>query len=188
MTVINVGLIAMALTALYTQDDTVDAIRFIIRLTARTSLILFLFAFVASGAFRLSPSPATAWLRANRRYFGLAFAWSHLMHLAAIFALMEIAPTIFMKLTNIVAYIGGGIAYGFILMMVATSFHWTAKWIGVAAWTWIHKVGMWYIWASFVLNFGKRIPMSALYIAPVTLLVIAGVIRVFASFRKSALA
>ena len=63
-----------------------DGLRAVVRLTARTSLLLFLLAFAASAAYRLRPGPGTRWLLANRRYVGLSFASSHLVHLLAIVA------------------------------------------------------------------------------------------------------
>src|SRR5262249_60975861 len=51
-----------------------DGFRAVIRLTARTSLVLFLLAFTASAAFRARRGPATDSLLANRRYLVLSIS------------------------------------------------------------------------------------------------------------------
>ena len=86
-----VGWAALALVimtgALLTVWGTEEAgIRVLIRATARTSFTLFILAFVASALRRAWRSRVSAWLLANRRYLGVSFAVSHLLHLAAIFA------------------------------------------------------------------------------------------------------
>ena len=64
-------------------------IRVVIRATARTSFVLFMLAFVASALRRAWRNDATAWLLANRRYVGVSFGISHVIHLLAIFAEFE---------------------------------------------------------------------------------------------------
>ena len=85
--VVGTAVTALALTAFVLTPDPVEGTRLAIRLTARTSLALFLLAFTASALVRLRPSPFTHWLRANRRYVGVSFAVSHAVHLAAVIAL-----------------------------------------------------------------------------------------------------
>lgn len=183
--VIGAVLIAMSVAAYLLAPDPVAGVRLVIRLTARTSLALFLLAFVASALVRLFPSEFTQWLRGNRRYFGVSFAISHFVHLSAIFTLARLDYGVFLQLTNIVAYVGGGLAYVFITLMVATSFDRTAALIGRQAWLWLHTAGMWYIWLSFALNFGKRIPLHAGYVLPVMLIVLAAAVRLFSTLKSS---
>jgi len=71
---------------------TEPGVRLVIRATARTSVALFLAAFLASTLRRRWPGPATSWLLQNRRYVGLGFAVSHLLHLLAILELYDVAP------------------------------------------------------------------------------------------------
>ena len=72
--------------------EPVDQVRGVIRITARTSVALFLLAFTASSLWQLWPNAWTRWQRQNRRYLGVSFAASHGIHLAALVALYRIAP------------------------------------------------------------------------------------------------
>src|SRR5207244_2311604 len=78
---------AMAAAILAVAGAGPDGIRVLIRATARTSVVLFSAAFVASSLARTAPGPATRWLLVNRRYVGVSFAVSHLAHFLAILAL-----------------------------------------------------------------------------------------------------
>lgn len=176
---IGAGLVLMAGAAFLLADDPVAGTRLAIRLTARTSLILFLAAFTSAALFRLFPARPTRWLRANRRYLGVAFAVSHLVHLAAILTLARLDPELFGQLTNIVSFLGGGLAYLAILLMAATSFDRTAALIGPRVWRWLHLTGGWYILLSFALNFGKRVPGDPLYLLPVALIALAAGLRLW---------
>lgn len=161
-----------------------DGLRAVIRLTARTSLVLFLLAFSASSLARLFPGAMTGWLLQNRRYVGLSFAFSHAIHFAAIVALARTDYETFHRLTNIVTYLGGGLAYVFIVLMVLTSFDRTAALLGHRSWRWLHVTGMWYLWLSFALNFGKRIPQGAGYAVPVSFILLALLLRLLAMRRR----
>ena len=44
--------------------------------------------------------------------------------------------------------------------MTATSFDRTAAWLGPAQWRLLHLVGGWYIWMSFAVAIGKRLPQG----------------------------
>lgn len=160
-----------------------EGLRAVIRLTARTSLVLFLLAFSASSLARLFPGAFTRWLVGNRRHVGMSFAFSHAVHLAAIVALARTDFETFHRLTNIVTYLGGGLAYVFIALMAVTSFDRTAALLGRNAWRRLHSIGMWYLCLSFALNFGKRIPLDAGYALPVALIVLAILLRLVAMRR-----
>jgi methionine sulfoxide reductase heme-binding subunit len=168
------------------EPNLTEGLRSVIRMTARISLSLFLLAFVASAVVRLLPSGATRWLVCNRRYVGLAFAFSHGVHLVAIVMLARTDPETFHRLTNVVSYVGGGLGYIFIVLMVLTSFDWSAALLGRRAWRLLHTVGMWYLCLSFALNFGKRIPLDAGYAGPVVLVGIAIALRLLALKRARA--
>ncbi|MBN8941634.1 MAG: hypothetical protein J0H01_19160 [Rhizobiales bacterium] len=160
-----------------------EGLRAVIRLTARTSLTLFLMAFVASALARLQPAAPTRWLRRNRRQLGLAFALSHGIHLVAIVLLARRDPLLFWQLTTLGNIVSGGLAYLFIAAMAATSFDRSAAWIGPRAWRLLHWTGTHYIWISFIVANGKRIPASGWYLVPVGLLGIALALRLAAKLR-----
>lgn len=161
-------------------------LRAVIRLTARSSLLLFLAAFTAAALMRLAPAPPTRWLRQNRRQLGLGFALSHLIHLAAIVGLARQDPTLFWQLTTVGSVVSGSIAYLFIVAMAATSFDRSAAWLGPRAWRVLHWTGAHFIAISFIITNGKRIPFSAWYALPVALIVAALVLRLVATLRRQA--
>jgi DMSO/TMAO reductase YedYZ heme-binding membrane subunit len=171
------GLVLGVLAALATSSGGSEGIRLVIRITARTSLVLFCLAFTASALFQACPTIWTRWQRRNRRYLGLAFALSHGLHGLAIIALASTAPTLFKQLSSTGTLISGGLAYLFILAMAATSFDRTAAMIGPKAWRWLHLCGAYYIWLSFMVTFGKRAVMDPFYWPLITVLIAALALR-----------
>lgn len=176
LALISTALACMAL-GLLAFDPSVDGVRRVIRVTARTSLLLFCAAFVASEAWKRFPNALTSWQRQNRRFLGLGFAVSHAIHGAAIIAFAVLDPERFKLASGTGNLISGGIAYGFIALMTLTSFARTAAWIGPRAWKLLHTAGVYYLWVSFMIANGKRIPMSPLYGLPVILLLAAFALR-----------
>lgn len=161
----------------------VAGLRMVIRITARTSLVLFALAFSAQAMLTLWPSVLTRWQRRNRRQLGLAFAVSHTIHAAAILAFAWMDPQGFHEHAMPGTLVSGGIAYAFIVAMAATSFDRTAAWIGPAAWRTLHWLGGYYLWVSFIVTNGKRIGQSPLYALPVVLMLIVLLLRIAARRR-----
>ena len=161
--------------------DHVAGVRLVIRLTARISLGLFLAAFTASALVRTWPSNTARWLLANRRWLGLSFAWSHLIHLLAIFALVRSDSALFWTLTNPVSLTGGSITYLFIAAMAATSFNGAVRALGPHRWALLHRTGSWMIWLVFLISNAKRIPISGWYAGPCLLLIAAAALRLLVS-------
>ncbi len=170
------ALMALAVLAL---DPGVDGVRRVIRATARTSLLLFCMTFLATAAWNRFPNAWTGWQRRNRRYLGLGFAVSHGIHAAAILLFAVLDPERFHMASGTGNIISGGIAYVFIVLMSLTSFNRTAAWIGPRAWNILHTSGAYYVWISFMITFGKRIPMSPLYILPLILLMAVLALRLW---------
>lgn len=162
------GLIAVLLLllsggAVLAAPDPVHQARWVIQLTAWTSLLLFGLAFTASSLVRLLPSPTTRWLRRQRRYLGVSFAVSHLIHLVCILALMNLDYVLFLQLTNRMTVVAGGGAYVMILLMTLTSFDWMVALLGPKAWGWLHLIGGWYVWMAFTVSMGKRVGQGPVY-------------------------
>lgn len=177
---------AMALLTLSALGWTTDCYRLVIRETARTSLALFLTAFLASSFAARWPGGWSRWLRANRRYVGLSFAMSHAIHLAAIVALARTDPGTFGMLSTKGSIIAGSTGYLAIALLASTSFDRAVAWLGPRLWQRLHTVGAWYIWVSFVFTNGKRIPESGWYALPVALLAAALVLKLATSRSKRA--
>lgn len=143
-----VGAMVAAVFAAHGTAD-LEAVRQALRLTARTSLALFLLAFAASSLRRLWPVPATAWLLRNRRYVGVSFAASHFIHLGLVASLLRFDPARFDSLLGLVP--GAG-AYLWLAAMTATSFDRMRAWLGQTWWRRLHLTGSWWIWAVFAGN------------------------------------
>lgn len=157
----------------------VEGVRLLIRLTARTSLVLFLAAFTASAAAARWPAGPARWMLRRRRPLGLAFALSHAIHLAAIVAFARLDPPAYELATRMTSLVTGGLAYAFIAAMAATSSDAAVAWLGTRAWRRLHRVGAWYLWISFAVAFGKRLPQSPGYVAPLALLLLALALRLW---------
>src|SRR3954452_8219571 len=84
LAVLTLSLIALSLWIASMRNFEVEGVRMVIRYTARSSLLLFCLAFSASALHRLWPNPFSRWQLCNRRYLGLSFAVSHLIHAIAI--------------------------------------------------------------------------------------------------------
>ncbi len=177
-------LVGGAIAIVAAHGGSVEGVRLVVRITARTSLLLFALAFTASAMIRLWPGTFTRWQRANRRQLGVSFAVSHLVHAAALIALASLDRALFMSLTTPVSLASGGLAYVFIVAMAATSFDQTAAMIGPRAWRLLHTVGAWYIWLSFVVAYGKRAPLSAFYWPFFAIVIALLVVRLMARYMR----
>ncbi|MCQ2028937.1 hypothetical protein EA797_14310 [Stutzerimonas zhaodongensis] len=175
------GLIAalvavMSATAIAVQPDLIEGLRSAIRFTARSSFVLFLIAFTASAFAVLVPSPISKALVRERRFIGLAFAFSHLVHAVLIYAYGQL-NTEFWPARTVANNIPGGTAYAFILLMALTSFKGPARLLGPKAWKALHVTGMWIIVAVFAFSNFKRIAMSDWYVLPFGLICAAVAVR-----------
>ncbi|HZP41594.1 MAG TPA: hypothetical protein VFD84_08765 [Candidatus Binatia bacterium] len=159
------------------------AIRFALRATARTALVFFLAAFVASAAARTWPGARTRWLLANRRYLGVGFAVTHLAHAAAILAFAALLADEFRAEEPFVVLVAGGIGYLFVLALLATSFDRTAAWLGPRRWARLHTVGVHYLWAVFFVTYVPQAARGPVHAAAAALVVGALGLRLAARRR-----
>lgn len=180
-------LAAMAVAFLSLHSD-VEGLRLVIRATARTSLVLFALAFSAAALVQLAPGEATRWQRRNRRYLGVSFAVSHALHLAALIVLARTDSELFWALTTPANIVLAGAAYLFIAAMTATSFDWSAGWLGPRRWRLLHLVGGWYVWLSFAVSVGKRVLQGPVYWAMMALMIAVAIARLVAMSRRSKVA
>jgi hypothetical protein len=145
-----------------------EGIRAVIRLTARTSFVLFNAAFAASALARRWPGRGTRWLLANRRQVGVSFAVSHLVHLVAILALARLM-TVADDATVVIAILG----YVAIAAMTATSFDRTAAWLGPRRWRRLHLTAGYFIWFVFLASYLPRTILESAAYAPFVVVLIA---------------
>ncbi|MEE9876222.1 MAG: hypothetical protein PBU97_05865 [Stenotrophomonas maltophilia] len=117
---VAVVLIAFALAAFAPYPDAAEGSRAAIRVTARTSFLLFLAAFTASSFASLLPGPFTRFLLRERRIIGLSFAFSHLLHAVAITGFGVLNPA-FWPARSALANLPGTVGYIAILALAITS-------------------------------------------------------------------
>jgi DMSO/TMAO reductase YedYZ heme-binding membrane subunit len=154
-----------------------------IRVTARTSVALFLAAFVASACAALLPSRLSKWLLRNRRALGVSFAVSMGVHGALIVALWQTHRESFLASVAPTTLLGGGVGFVFIALMAATSFDRTAALLGRRAWKVLHTVGMYYLWVVFAFSYVPRAQAPA-YALLFGLLLLALGLRLVATARR----
>ncbi|MFS6793761.1 hypothetical protein ABMY87_29190 [Pseudomonas aeruginosa] len=162
--VLAVAVLCMTALVLALQAQPVEGLRSAIRATARSSFALFLAAFLASSLATLVPGPGTRALLRERRYLGLAFAFSHAVHALLILAYWKLFPETFWSGRSVAANIPGSIGYLFILLLTLTSFRTPARLLGPRAWKALHSTGTWVLAGIFCLSFFKRIPMGGWYV------------------------
>jgi sulfoxide reductase heme-binding subunit YedZ len=119
-----------------------------IRWTARFSAVLFLLAFLASSLQRSLHRPWTAALLRERRYIGLGFAVSQLIHLAFIGMAYRWAPSSMGPVDG--AFAIGALGYLFTGLMALTSNDAAVRWLGLKSWRLLHSTGMYLLWAIFI--------------------------------------
>jgi hypothetical protein len=159
----TVAIVAMVGAILALAGTGEHGVRMVIRATARSSVVLFVAAYVARPLRRVWRTPTSAWLLANRRQLGVSFAVSHAAHLLALVALFDWSVRRLVTESDAVTVVFGGIAYVFIALMAATSFDRTAAWLGPRRWKLLHGVGVHWIFAIFLLNFVGSAFVSAWY-------------------------
>jgi methionine sulfoxide reductase heme-binding subunit len=150
-------------------------------LSVRCALPWFLVAFVASSLAALWPNRLTRWLLANRRYFGLAFAFGMGWH----FAFVGYSIVSFGKPFGnaLIAMDVTGLA--FLSALTLTSFRWCARYLSRANWRRLHKAGVYYIWLVFfyIYSAGGRFPHDFEHVAAVAVLLGAVGLRAAAWMR-----
>jgi hypothetical protein len=177
---------AVCLAIVGWMGSDVDTVRFIVRLTARTSAVLFCLAFSAAALYALAPTSLTRWARRNRRYLGLSFAGSHTLHALAIAGYAWVDPVTFNAYMTPFMCIFGGLGYAFVAAMAATSFDRTVAALGPRAWRILHTAGSYYIWLIFLNGFGMRAMADPTYWPKVAIVLAAMAVRLYASTAASA--
>lgn len=174
---------AFTLRWLLTDGDE-ESLRAVVRLTAQTSVVLFCAVFAASSLRALWRHPVSAWLLRNRRYLGVTFAFSHLVHLAALVALALVVPG-FAASLGAVTLVFGGFAYVLIVAMAATSNDRAVAAMGRLSWQRLHRFGAYYLWILFAQSYLPRaLEKSPWYWLPAGLLLAALGLRLVAGWRQ----
>src|SRR5215471_11656673 len=130
-------------------------IRLVLRITARTTFLLFAGAFTADALFALWPTKLAEWLVPNRDRFILGFAASHTVHLGAIIALLITVPVI-PRREIYVLFVGGFVfllLYGLAAAAIARSVGRKLPVVGSAG---FESFAMYTIWLVFASGFVPR--------------------------------
>lgn len=163
----------------------VEELRSMVRATARSSLLCFLLAYTASAWAQLWPGRFSQALLLRRRQWGLLFFTSHLLHAMALIGLQQAAsPALWASLTSTLSYALGGSGYLILSLLALSSNRRTQAWLGAARWQRWHRLGSHWLWLLFLLSNAKRVPLSASYLLPVTLLLGALILRVVAKRER----
>jgi DMSO/TMAO reductase YedYZ heme-binding membrane subunit len=101
-----------------------------------------------------------------------------------IVAFARSSPQQFAENIDTMTLVSGGIAYGFIFAMAATSFDRTAAWIGARRWKLLHAVGSCYIWFIFLMTFAMNASSDPRYWSGVALLAAVMVLRIVARWAR----
>jgi methionine sulfoxide reductase heme-binding subunit len=156
---IETALFGAGLAAFGTDEA---GLRALVRFTVRVSFLVFAVVYAAAPLRRLYPTPATRWLRRNRRYLGVSFAWAHGLHGLAIVLLAQLLGDSFA--VDPATRLGGGLAYLLIAAMALTSFDRTARWLGPRRWGLLHRAGLHWLWFIFALNWTASVSVSLAYL------------------------
>lgn len=187
---LSLTVLLFATSTMLWHSELVEALRSAIRVTARTSFALFLLTFLASSLATLVPTGRTKALLRERRFLGLSFAFSHLVHGILILIYANMFPETFWNGRTATANIPGSVGYLFILLLTITSFPVMVRLLGSNVWKLLHSTGTWVIAAIFCLSFYKRLPLHPWYLIAFSIMVSAIVLKLTAKValraRKSA--
>ena len=184
LTWILVGAVVLLCTANTTIFGfTEESIRVTIRWTARFSAIYFSLAFAASSVHALVQKSWSWWLLMNRKFIGISFAITHLLHLVVLILLQYVYHPVF-TLAKQSSLIGGGLAYVFLVLMLITSFEKTKALISRKQWTLLHTMGGYWIWFIFIKSYWKRATTELEYLPLVALLAGVFFLRLWKALRN----
>lgn len=180
---IGIAILVTTLFILVTDNDLVNSLKTAIRATARFSFILFIITFTASGLLTLVPAPLTKYILRNRKWLGLAFAFSHFVHAVLIFSLACASDdyrSSFSAFDNASGFVG----YAFLVLMTITSFKPTRRFVGERNWRILHTSGMWIFAYIFWKTNYDLLPQSALYVVCLNLMSCAIAVQLIAKIAR----
>ena len=181
----TVGIGVCVLLILLVSGLNEDNLRLLLRVTARSSLLLFLLAFGATSMHLVLRNSATAWTLKNRRYLGVSFAISHFIHLGFIVWLAMVYPEPFFSNTGLSFWIVGGTAYLFITAMAITSFEIPRKWLGEKKWSLLHTTGGYLVLFVFFQAYVPKAFMGDLFRMPfAAAILLVVVLRFYRIYRR----
>jgi methionine sulfoxide reductase heme-binding subunit len=134
--------VAWAISLGFVDPWSSNGAEFLVKQAVRCALPYFLLAFTASSFVALWPNRFTKWLRANRRFFGVAFATAMGWHLTVVaFAFWRFNSRLSLR-----DFLQDAAGLAFLLLLTLTSFRAVARHLRPITWRRLHKVGVYVIW------------------------------------------
>jgi sulfoxide reductase heme-binding subunit YedZ len=155
----------------------------LVRWTARTSLVMFVLAFVARPLVQLRPKWRIGkWLLAERKWLGLGFAVSHLAHFIGILMLALPDFGAFVRQQNPTILIAA-LTFVLLFAMAITSIETIKRRIPARAWKRLHRTGMYFAWLAFTATYAGLIAVHPLFALPTLVLLAIASVRIAAFVR-----
>lgn len=148
-----------------------------IRWTARLAFPCFILAWTASSLHHIWPTSWSRWQLKQRRFLGITFAILHLIHLAFIATRALLSSGESLAGRPWFDFAGGGLAYLFLVLMLATSFPRTARALPRGLWIWLHTTGGYLIAVIFSVSYGTRAVSDPAFLPQAVALVVAFALR-----------
>lgn len=125
----------------------------VIFLTARWAFVLFCLAFTAAALHKLYPSRLTRWQLRNRRFIGISFGFTMIVHICflLIYGGVTFPRVLHAKVSWVSAVAIAGLLV--VLAMTATSFAKYRNRLRPETWKRLHTFGAYFIWTTFFISF-----------------------------------
>lgn len=125
-----------------------EGISSMIGYSVRIAVPIVFLAIGSSSAHAVFPSLLTAWLVRNRSYIGLCFATAMFWQAVFIFTMTNFFRGYYFEEVYLFRdELEGSVGYVFLVGMVITSFAITRKRLSLKQWKYIHKGGIYFLWA-----------------------------------------
>ena len=166
-----------SLLLLVIESFSKDSVNEMLTITVRMSFLYFIFAFSASSIKFFYKSPFSFWLLRNRRYIGIAFGLSFIMHFLGIGLKAWLYPDPFVEGLHFNRVVRGGLMLGTVVLLTLTSSDYVVRQVRPWLWKSVHVIGSFYIFYRFWQNYYSFSKYYNIYYIAVMLLCIAGVLK-----------
>lgn len=147
------GSVSLVMMLAWARTDTADplGVSSLIQLSVRLAVPWLFIVFVASALQILRPGGFSLWLLRNRKYLGLVFATAMAWQALFILWLVTVHRDYYVSEVYLLGdALSGVIGYTFLSAMTITSFMPVRKLMRPRHWKWLHKAGIYVLWAYAV--------------------------------------
>jgi hypothetical protein len=177
---LSVSIAGLCAAAYSSGGGSLDALRFIDRLTIRIASALFALTFAASALTVFIPSKITRWLFSNQRNLTISFVAAFALHLWAIARFYALDESLFWTVSPPFLIILRGIGVAFIVLILIDAL----KGGGTGRSKLLNAFANYYVWGAFFTGFAKRAGLDQFYLAAAALLVSVLILRVAGVMRS----